>query len=362
MRAFIFLEAGWLLILNEHLSNIILLRLDNCAFICARIMFLCARCVFAVLTLNEVLVYDTHQGNPLCIAQRLHYAALTDAAWSCDGRTLAVASRDGYVSVIHFSEAELGICHDRSAIESWLPKSRHAQAIPPKPKPTPATAAAASTSSAAAVNTTAATGATASAAAVPAAMMALDGDSIKESAIAQAGAATTSSAGATTAGTTVGAAPAPVEATASTVHVLTAKKKKQRIAPVPCGVVASSPTPAPSLSSSSSSSSSFVAPSPMATPIDVAPLSAVLNGNGNTGGFTPRGAPPLGGEDLFSPPLVAPTGSPSSGGDAAGDRAVLAVSSSSSLHKSAAVNLEAVAVGTEGGERPTKKRITPTLV
>ena len=334
-------------------------------------MFLYARCVFAVLTLNEVLVYDTHQGNPLCIAQRLHYAALTDAAWSCDGRTLAVASRDGYVSVIHFSEAELGICHDRSAVESWLPKSRHAQAIPPKPKPTPATAAAAaSTSSAAALNTTvatgaAATGASTTAAAVPAAMMAVDGDSNKAPGTAQARSATASPAGTTTAGTTFGAAPAPAKATAgSTMHVLTAKKKKQRIAPVPCGVVASSPTPAPSSSSSSSSSSSFVAPSPMATPTNLAPLSAVPNGSGNTGGFTPRGAPPQGGEDLFSPPLVAPTGSPSSGGDAAGDRAVLAApsSSSSSLHKSAAVNLEAVAVGTEGGERPTKKRITPMPV
>jgi chromatin assembly factor 1 subunit B len=42
--------------------------------------------VFAVLTLSEVAVYDTAQQAPLIVAKNLHYAALTDAAWSADGR------------------------------------------------------------------------------------------------------------------------------------------------------------------------------------------------------------------------------------------------------------------------------------
>ena len=44
------------------------------------------RCVFAVLTLTEVVVYDTHSAAPLAVARNPHYAALTDAAWAADGR------------------------------------------------------------------------------------------------------------------------------------------------------------------------------------------------------------------------------------------------------------------------------------
>ena len=97
------------------------------------------RCVFAVLTLSEVLVYDTHQAVPLLVAKRLHFAPLTDAAWSADGKCLAVSSSDGYVSVMAFSEAEIGTCLERGATEQWLPKSRHHQnaSAPPKPKIVP---------------------------------------------------------------------------------------------------------------------------------------------------------------------------------------------------------------------------------
>ena len=97
------------------------------------------RCVFAVMTLDDVLVYDTHQATPLAIAKQLHYAGLTDAAWSADGRSLAVSSSDGYISILSFGEAEIGTCLDRSAIEAWRPKSRFAPVAAPKQRiaPTP---------------------------------------------------------------------------------------------------------------------------------------------------------------------------------------------------------------------------------
>lgn len=66
------------------------------------------RSVLAVLTTDTVLIYDTHNTLPLCIARGLHYASLTDAAWSSDGRRLFVSSTDGYVSVLSFQEGELG--------------------------------------------------------------------------------------------------------------------------------------------------------------------------------------------------------------------------------------------------------------
>lgn len=66
------------------------------------------RSVFAVLTLDSVLVYDTHHMRPLSIARGLHYAGLTDCAWSSDGRNLIVSSTDGYVSILSFEENEFG--------------------------------------------------------------------------------------------------------------------------------------------------------------------------------------------------------------------------------------------------------------
>ena len=66
------------------------------------------RCVFAVCTTDTVTVYDTSSETPVAFAGGLHYAAITDAAWSPDGKTLVVSSSDGYCSVVQFTEAELG--------------------------------------------------------------------------------------------------------------------------------------------------------------------------------------------------------------------------------------------------------------
>jgi hypothetical protein len=66
------------------------------------------RSVFAVLTLDSVLVYDTYHTRPLAIARGLHYAGLTDATWSKDGLNLMVCSTDGYISTITFLPGELG--------------------------------------------------------------------------------------------------------------------------------------------------------------------------------------------------------------------------------------------------------------
>ena len=66
------------------------------------------RSIFAVLTLDSVVIYDTYHTTPLAIARGLHYANLTDAVWSPDGLTLMVSSRDGYISILNFADGELG--------------------------------------------------------------------------------------------------------------------------------------------------------------------------------------------------------------------------------------------------------------
>lgn len=83
------------------------------------------RMVYAVATHESVYVYDTQQAGPICMFGNLHYAPFTDVAWyvfkvtvplsrltafrrTADGMSLALASQDGYCSVVAFEAGELG--------------------------------------------------------------------------------------------------------------------------------------------------------------------------------------------------------------------------------------------------------------
>ncbi|MQL68949.1 hypothetical protein Taro_001240 [Colocasia esculenta] len=66
------------------------------------------RVVFAVATLNSLYVYDTESSAPIAILAGLHYAAITDIAWSSDARYLALSSRDGFCTLLEFENDELG--------------------------------------------------------------------------------------------------------------------------------------------------------------------------------------------------------------------------------------------------------------
>jgi len=66
------------------------------------------RSIFAVLTLDSILIYDTFHGKPLSISRGYHCSGLTDCTWSSDGHTLVVSSNDGYISILRFAKGELG--------------------------------------------------------------------------------------------------------------------------------------------------------------------------------------------------------------------------------------------------------------
>ncbi|KAE8900083.1 hypothetical protein PF005_g9302 [Phytophthora fragariae] len=66
------------------------------------------RSVFAVITLDAVVIYDTQQPHPICTVKGLHYADLTDASWTSDGQTLSISSTDGYISFIQFEDGFFG--------------------------------------------------------------------------------------------------------------------------------------------------------------------------------------------------------------------------------------------------------------
>ena len=60
------------------------------------------RMIFAIVTQNSVYIFDTQNKAPLFVFSNLHYASLTDVAWSCDGAKLVASSVDGFCTVAEF--------------------------------------------------------------------------------------------------------------------------------------------------------------------------------------------------------------------------------------------------------------------
>ncbi|XAR73191.1 hypothetical protein NMG60_11007084 [Bertholletia excelsa] len=67
------------------------------------------RLVFAIATLNSLYIYDTESVQPIVILAGLHYAAITDIAWSPKGNYLGLSSQDGYCTLVEFENEELGL-------------------------------------------------------------------------------------------------------------------------------------------------------------------------------------------------------------------------------------------------------------
>ncbi|XP_077224501.1 transducin/WD40 repeat-like superfamily protein [Tasmannia lanceolata] len=66
------------------------------------------RIIFAVATLNSLYIYDTESVPPIAILAGLHYATITDIAWSSNAEHLALSSQDGYCTLLEFENDELG--------------------------------------------------------------------------------------------------------------------------------------------------------------------------------------------------------------------------------------------------------------
>jgi chromatin assembly factor 1 subunit B len=54
------------------------------------------------------VLYDTDHNAPIGSISNLHYATITDIAWSFDGSILFMSSTDGFCSMVEFTEGELG--------------------------------------------------------------------------------------------------------------------------------------------------------------------------------------------------------------------------------------------------------------
>lgn len=78
------------------------------------------RIIYAVATLDTVKLYDTQQTNHIAIISHLHYASLTDIAWSSDGLSLIITSSDGFCSCVTFEKNELGFPLDRNILQTLI--------------------------------------------------------------------------------------------------------------------------------------------------------------------------------------------------------------------------------------------------
>ncbi|KAI0672179.1 WD40 repeat-like protein [Trametes maxima] len=70
----------------------------------ASIFSLPYRMLYAVATMDTVMIYDTQQAGPVCLLTKLHYDEFTDMSWSPDGQCLMLSSRDGYCTLVVFDE------------------------------------------------------------------------------------------------------------------------------------------------------------------------------------------------------------------------------------------------------------------
>ena len=52
--------------------------------------------------IGSVILYETQQMEPIAQIEGMHYANMTDLAWSPDGNHLFVSSRDGYDVIVGF--------------------------------------------------------------------------------------------------------------------------------------------------------------------------------------------------------------------------------------------------------------------
>nr|XP_050855638.1 chromatin assembly factor 1 subunit B isoform X2 [Vespula vulgaris] len=86
------------------------------------------RIIFAVATQHSILIYDTQQISPIAVISNIHYTRLTDIAWSSNGHILVVSSTDGYCSIIHFSENELGHVYNGKG-ETSFPNNTNAMDV-----------------------------------------------------------------------------------------------------------------------------------------------------------------------------------------------------------------------------------------
>lgn len=95
------------------------------------------RMIFAIATKCSVYLYDSQQKIPFGLISNIHYTRLTDLTWSYDGKFLLVSSTDGYCSIVHFADGELGTVYKEKGVQEILNSKAEKELEPKKRKKKP---------------------------------------------------------------------------------------------------------------------------------------------------------------------------------------------------------------------------------
>ncbi|KAI1716780.1 chromatin assembly factor 1 subunit B [Ditylenchus destructor] len=66
------------------------------------------RLVYAVMTKDSVMVYDSQYSEPFYYIDNMHFNVLTSVSWSPDGKVLAISSMEGYISFVTVEHRVIG--------------------------------------------------------------------------------------------------------------------------------------------------------------------------------------------------------------------------------------------------------------
>lgn len=72
------------------------------------------RLIYAVASADQIAVYDTQELEPLGVVKNLHYDALTDIAWTSDGKGFIVSSVEGNCLVVNLGEEKEDIPKEKN--------------------------------------------------------------------------------------------------------------------------------------------------------------------------------------------------------------------------------------------------------
>ncbi|KAJ1843663.1 Chromatin assembly factor 1 subunit, partial [Coemansia sp. RSA 2708] len=121
--------------LGGHARPVVATRWAPCEFEPSRPGWLAGapRMMLAVATQSCVAIYDTEQpARAVALADRLHYAAITDLAWTRDGSHVVVVSIDGFASVVALDQPTPARALRRpEPLPEPLPAPARAPAAPP---------------------------------------------------------------------------------------------------------------------------------------------------------------------------------------------------------------------------------------
>jgi chromatin assembly factor 1 subunit B len=68
------------------------------------------------------------------LISNIHYTRLTDLTWSHDGKFLLVSSTDGYCSIVHFADGELGAIYTEKGVQDIIDSKSEKDDEPTKKK------------------------------------------------------------------------------------------------------------------------------------------------------------------------------------------------------------------------------------